>query len=318
MYLPDPDHLEASTLYSRSLSVFRFLTNKDTNAGDWSSFIGIGTAICGNILISFALNTQRYAHIRLEREKDDTERKRLKRRNGGEPDYGTQQDGVAEERERLNNEARVGRRISNELQNGYGRDVETDQLLPGSKNRDGSVSSDSTVRRNEKQDNAQGKSYLKSPYWWAGLVMITIGEAGNFLAYGFAPASIVSPLGVVALISNCIIAPFMLKERFRTRDGLGVLVAIAGAVTVVLSANSNDPKLGPDQIWDFIKRWEFETYLGITLFLIIALAFLSNKYGQKTILIDLGLVGLFGKMTSIPLLKCFANVNNRRIYSAIH
>ena len=29
---------------------------------------------------------------------------------------------------------------------------------------------------------------------------MTIGEAGNFLAYGFAPASIVSPLGVVALV----------------------------------------------------------------------------------------------------------------------
>lgn len=90
---------------------------------------------------------------------------------------------------------------------------------------------------------------------------MTIGEAGNFIAYGFAPASIVSPLGVVALISNCVIAPFMLKERFRRRDLAGVLVAVAGAVSVVLSAETSETKMGPKDIWEAITRWEFELYL---------------------------------------------------------
>lgn len=124
---------------------------------------------------------------------------------------------------------------------------------------------------------------------------MTTGEAGNFLAYGFAPASIVSPLGVVALISNCIIAPFMLKEPFRKRDALGVIIAVGGAVTVVLSASDNNPKLGPDEIWDLIRRWEFETYLGITCAVIAALMVASNRFGDRNILIDLGLVGLFGE-----------------------
>jgi len=122
-----------------------------------------------------------------------------------------------------------------------------------------------------------------------------IGEAGNFLAYGFAPASIVSPLGVVAIISNCIIAPFFMKEPFRWRDFWGVVIAVAGAVTVVLSASENNPKLGPHEIWALIGTWEFETYLVITVVLIICLMLASNKYGQRSIFIDLGLVGLFGK-----------------------
>jgi len=33
----------------------------------WASLIGIVTAISGNILISLALNIQRYAHLRIER-----------------------------------------------------------------------------------------------------------------------------------------------------------------------------------------------------------------------------------------------------------
>ena len=128
--------------------------------------------------------------------------------------------------------------------------------------------------------------------------MMTVGEAGNFLAYGFAPASIVSPLGVVALVSNCIIAPFFLKERFRTQDFCGVVTAIAGAITVAFSATDNNPKLGPDDIWELIATWEFETYLGITVFAIICLMFASNKYGRNSIFIDLGLVGLFGNYHS--------------------
>lgn len=123
---------------------------------------------------------------------------------------------------------------------------------------------------------------------------MAIGETGNFLAYGFAPASIVSPLGVVALISNCVIAPIMLKERFRLRDFWGVVVAVGGAVTVVLSAKTEERKLGPHEILDAITTLEFEIYMAITFSLIVVLMWASPKYGCTTILVDLGLVGLFG------------------------
>ena len=124
---------------------------------------------------------------------------------------------------------------------------------------------------------------------------MTLGEAGNFLAYGFAPASIVSPLGVVALVSNCVIAPIMLKEEFRLRDFWGVFIAVTGAVTVVLSSKQQENKLGPHEIWDAITTMEFEVYMAITIVLIVILVWASPKYGSSTILIDLGLVGLFGK-----------------------
>jgi drug/metabolite transporter (DMT)-like permease len=128
---------------------------------------------------------------------------------------------------------------------------------------------------------------------------MTVGEAGNFLAYGFAPASIVSPLGVVALISNCVIAPFMLKEQFRLRDFWGVVIAVAGAVTVVLSAKQEEKKLGPHQVLDAITRTGFEVYMVVTIILIAALVWASPRYGNKTILVDLGLVGLFGQYSLI-------------------
>lgn len=247
----------------------------------WNSFIGIITAIVGNVLISFALNTQRYAHIRLEREWQEKERQRKRR--------STSYRSLSGGKRYRDNEPRTEEDAASE----------DDPLLPARSTEESSPAL-STVNEEEGMEEPayKQKSYLKSAYWWAGIIMMTCGEAGNFLAYGFAPASIVSPLGVVALISNCIIAPIMLKEPFRKRDALGVLVAVGGAVTVVLSASDNNPKLGPDEIWGLISTWEFETYFGITVAIIIALVIASNRFGDKNILIDLGLVGLFGKSSA--------------------
>ena len=261
---------------------------------EWSSLIGIVTAIVGNVLISFALNIQRYAHIRLRREHDEKpgEWSDVRSQNGNR-DYGTQQVEIAEERTQLNLETLPGDGSARKGQYGKGYGSNGASAERGSLH--SRSSSESTIRQFEKpKPHADRKTYLKSPYWWAGIVLMTAGEAGNFLAYGFAPASIVSPLGVVALISNCIIAPVLLKERFRQRDFWGVLIAIAGAVTIVLSAKNSETKMGPRDVWAAITRWEFESYLGITATLIILLMWASGRYGEKTILIDLGLVGLFG------------------------
>lgn len=290
-------------------------------SGGWSSLIGIVTAICGNILISFALNTQRYAHIRLSRDRDEwaEKQKAEQRRRRSKPrTYGTQQLEIAEERAREN----VGDGAGGAAKGDYTLEDpeesnEADPLIPHLGQRKGSGSSDDTVRPKEKESNSpQEKSYLKSPIWWLGISLMTLGEAGNFLAYGFAPASIVSPLGVVALVSNCLIAPLLLHERFRWRDALGVIIAIAGAVTVVLSASDSNPRLTPNKIWHLITRWEFETYLGITVFLIIVLTVASNKYGDRTVLIDLGLVGLFGGYTALST-KGIASLLSNTIWRVV-
>ena len=263
----------------------------------WSSLIGVVTAICGNILISFALNTQRYAHIRLNREAARQEKQKAARSKiTPSASYGTQQAEVSEEFER-----RSARPEPNEDALGdVNGSTETDPLIGGVHRRKVSASSEETARADDSEaDSKKEKSYLKSPIWWLGILMMVAGEAGNFLAYGFAPASLVSPLGVVALISNWLIAPLLLGERFRWRDGLGVAIAIFGCVVVVLSASDSDPKLTADAIWELVKRWEFLTYLGITIVAIVALAVASNRIGDRSILIDLGIVALFGAYTAL-------------------
>ncbi|CAD6502377.1 BgTH12-04969 [Blumeria graminis f. sp. triticale] len=230
----------------------------------WSTIIGIITAIIGNVLISFALNIQRFAHLKLHEQRVHQK--------------------IGEESNSLNNDDDEQLRY-----NTQGVDENTRPY--------GLARIHSAECTN--QGHAPNTSYLQSPYWWGGIFLMTFGEAGNFLAYGFAPASIVSPLGVVALISNCVVAPIILKENFRPRDVLGVIVSVAGAVTVVLSAKQKERKLGPLQIWQAITTIEFEIYVLTTTLLITILLWASPRYGHKIIIIDLGLVGLFGGFTAL-------------------
>jgi hypothetical protein len=252
-----------------------FVSNGDSQLQRWSSLIGIITAIVGNILISFALNTQRYAHLKLHKERSERKEKARNAMKRARNSYGTARESDSND-------------YHNTEEDGHDGEEEDDPLQQSFH----SIDSDSTTYSDN--DQKHDSSYLRSPYWWGGIFLMAIGEAGNFLAYGFAPASIVSPLGVVALISNCVIAPIMLKEHFRLRDFWGVIIAVAGAVTVVLSAKQEERKLGPHEIWGAITTTEFEVYMAITISLIAALMWASPKYGNRTILIDLGLVGLFG------------------------
>ncbi|KAI7234955.1 DUF803-domain-containing protein [Hortaea werneckii] len=308
----------------------------------WSSLIGVATAICGNILISFALNTQRYAHLRLSRDRQVCEEKQQRQKPGraaADDDhhvrsYGSLQEGIAEERavENWKSEPRADggdiRWRSNGggggSWDGFAESVEREPLIPrlGKDNRDEDETDEEASADEEEQDEDQdeseshGNSYLKSPIWWVGIGLMVLGEAGNFLAYGFAPASIVSPLGVVALVSNCLIAPLLLGEPFRWRDGLGVIIAIAGAVTVVLSASDSNPRLTPDKIWHLITQWEFETYFGISVFLVAVLSVASNKFGDRTVLVDLGLVALYGGYTALST-KGIASLLSNTIWRVV-
>ncbi|KAK8213184.1 hypothetical protein M8818_002482 [Zalaria obscura] len=301
MFLPPTAGSETPDVRSLAygpLTTFQKPTS-GTPTGGWSSIIGIVCAIVGNVLISFALNTQRYAHIQLAREKKEAGEKHRQQENkkhtrGG---YGTQEAQIAEVRAKKNATSRPdGEEYEVEEVEGS----ESQPLIPRLHSRSSSSTSGSTIRPEDGHAAPiQEKSYLRSPWWWLGIALMTVGECGNFLAYGFAPASIVSPLGVVALVSNCLIAPLMLHEQFRLRDALGVVIAVAGCVTVVLSASDSNPRLGPDKIWSLITHWTFETYLGITVSLIIILMYCSSRYGDRTILIDLGLVGLFGGYTAL-------------------
>ena len=76
--------------------------------------------------------------------------------------------------------------------------------------------------RNTGEDGKPKKPYTRIPLWWLGLISMISGEFSNLLAYGYAPTSLVAPVGAVGVFFNALIATVIMKEPFRRRDAVGL------------------------------------------------------------------------------------------------
>ncbi|KAG0147437.1 hypothetical protein CROQUDRAFT_656182 [Cronartium quercuum f. sp. fusiforme G11] len=228
-----------------------------------TSLVGIVIAVCGNICISIALNLQKLAHQKIE-----TNHSPLPSPTKPSSEINPQSN------------------IINERTNLLSNDHHQPQ-------------SPKFISEEEINTTTITKlSYLRSPIWWIGIILMSCGEFCNFLAYGFAPASVVAPLGTVALISNCGVAPLILGEQFHKRDLLGVALAVIGTITVVISTSYNSQSFDPHQLLKAISQIPFIIYVCLCILVMTLLGILSNSnYAQRFIVIDLGICCILGGFT---------------------
>jgi len=79
---------------------------------------------------------------------------------------------------------------------------------------------------------------------------------------------------------------------------LGILIAIIGAVTVVLASNASDARLDPDGLLHAISQTAFVVYACIYIAGAVILATLSEgEIGRHWVFVDVGLCALFGGFT---------------------
>ena len=62
----------------------------------------------------------------------------------------------------------------------------------------------------------------------------------NFVAYIFAPATVVTPLGALEIVTCAIIAWIFLKEHLNVFGQVGCLLAIIGTTLIVVFAPKED------------------------------------------------------------------------------
>ncbi|KAK3826635.1 MAG: magnesium transporter NIPA-domain-containing protein [Linnemannia elongata] len=82
----------------------------------------------------------------------------------------------------------------------------------------------------------EGHAYLKSKLWWTGMIMMIVGEILNFVAYSFAPALLVTPLGALSVVVCSVLSSLVLKEKLNLHGKIGCALCIVGAVIIVLHA----------------------------------------------------------------------------------
>ncbi|KAH1178262.1 hypothetical protein KIL84_011964, partial [Mauremys mutica] len=108
---------------------------------------------------------------------------------------------------------------------------------------------------------ANQKPYYTSKLWWCGIILMGLGELGNAAAYGFAPATLIAPLGCVSVIGSAFISVLFLKETMRAADMLGGTLTIAGTYLLVTFAPNVTQELTATKIQNYLISWQFLIYV---------------------------------------------------------
>nr|DAD29416.1 TPA_asm: hypothetical protein HUJ06_030884 [Nelumbo nucifera] len=158
-----------------------------------------------------------------------------------------------------------------------------------------------------------GYSYLLEPLWWAGMTTMIVGEVANFVAYAFAPAVLVTPLGALSIIVSAVLAHFFLKERLHKLGILGCVMCISGSVVIVVHAPQERPITSVQEIWSMA------TQTVIILVFILAFHF-APQCGNTNVLVYTGICSLMGSLSVMSVkaigtsLKLTFEGNNQLIY----
>ncbi|CAF0777352.1 unnamed protein product [Rotaria sp. Silwood1] len=143
-----------------------------------------------------------------------------------------------------------------------------------------------------------GFGYLYEIQWWAGLATMGLGELCNFAAYGFAPASIVTPLGALSVLVSALMAVRYLNENLDTLGKIGCLLTVFGSIVLIIHAPKESEV---NSLFDFARKissLEFVVFSFITCVTILCLMiYYGPRFGSKYVHIYILICSLLGAFT---------------------
>ncbi|CAO2836975.1 unnamed protein product [Amaranthus hypochondriacus] len=143
-----------------------------------------------------------------------------------------------------------------------------------------------------------GYGYLMEPLWWVGMGTMIVGEIANFVAYIYAPAVLVTPLGALSIIVSAVLAHFLLDEKLQKMGMLGCLLCIVGSTIIVLHAPGERSIESVDEIWGLAVQPAFLLYIAsVVAVALVLILYCAPRYGQTNILIYIGICSIIGSLT---------------------
>ncbi|XP_069752009.1 NIPA-like protein 3 isoform X3 [Narcine bancroftii] len=86
------------------------------------------------------------------------------------------------------------------------------------------------------------RSYFRTKTWWLGLWLMLLGELGVFIAYAYAPVSLITPLSAVSIVASSIIGIIFLRDKWKPKEFLSSVTVVAAkgvSGMIVLSIQGN-------------------------------------------------------------------------------
>lgn len=126
-----------------------------------------------------------------------------------------------------------------------------------------------------------------------------LGEATNFIAYTFAPASVVTALGVLSVLVSALLSALLLHEHLNLLGKLGCLLCLLGSTVIVLHTplNGQQQQLGYTYIVHELSSPAFLWYCGaVAAAVSVAVWYLVPRYGRSHLLPHLIVCSLVGSL----------------------
>uniref|UniRef100_A0A6N2LHU4 Probable magnesium transporter n=1 Tax=Salix viminalis TaxID=40686 RepID=A0A6N2LHU4_SALVM len=147
-----------------------------------------------------------------------------------------------------------------------------------------------------------GYGYLLEPLWWLGMITMIVGEVSNFVAYVYAPAVLVTPLGALSIIVSAVLAHFLLREKLQKMGVLGCLLCIVGSTVIVLHAPKERSINSVIEIWELAIQPAFLMYTASAAAIaLVLILYFSPRYGQTNILVYIGICSVIGSLTVMSI-----------------
>lgn len=125
-----------------------------------------------------------------------------------------------------------------------------------------------------------------------------IGEAANFAAYAFAPASLVTPLGALSVIVSAVMASKFLNEKLNLIGKLGCLLCVLGSIIIVIHSPKEVEVDDLNVLMIKLQDSTFITYVIIVLTLALFIGcYVGPKYGNRNVSVYIILCASIGSLT---------------------
>lgn len=142
-----------------------------------------------------------------------------------------------------------------------------------------------------------GYGYLRLPKWWLGITLMGLGELTNFVAYIFAPAILVTPLGVFSIVCTATLSPYFLKERLGRLGKLGCVLVLVGCVVVTLCGPKDREIASMEELQSQLLHPGFLVYAGLVVLVSAFFMALVPRYGHRYVLLYITICSSFGSLS---------------------
>jgi hypothetical protein len=167
-------------------------------------------------------------------------------------------------------------------------------------------------------------SRFKDRTWFIGISLVYLGElCGNWVALSLIPASVVTPLGILGVVVNAILAKFLLDEQISFRQTKGYVWILSGVLATILFSATTIDNI-EKHLSTTSKLLAYMTRLQVFLWLItvlviqfILIIMVRVRKGQSSLILYVIMTAGFGSLTVVAskflalLLKVWVFNGNR-------